>query len=66
MLVFLRKNFVILGSAPFYLWMLAGFGFFPLFYRLTSGTGLHFYTILLHAWHSLRFAMERNRAKAHG
>ena len=37
MLVFLRKNFVVLGSAPFYLWMLAAFGFFPLFYALLQG-----------------------------
>jgi len=36
-LVLLRRNFVILGSAPFYLWMLAGFGFYPLFLALIQG-----------------------------
>ena len=35
--VLLRRNFVALGSAPFYLWMLAGFGFYPLFIALLQG-----------------------------
>ena len=37
LLVLLRKNFAILGSAPLYLWLLAGFGFFPLFIALMQG-----------------------------
>ena len=37
MLVFLRGNFAALGSAPFYLWMLAAFAFFPLFFALLQG-----------------------------
>ena len=36
-LAFLRKNFLALGSIPFYLWMLAALGFFPLFYALLQG-----------------------------
>ena len=36
-LVLLRRSFVILGSAPFYLWMLAGLGFYPLFIALMQG-----------------------------
>jgi len=36
-LVLLRRNFVILGSAPFYLWILAGLGFYPLFMALMKG-----------------------------
>src|SRR5579863_2428606 len=37
MLVFLRGNFAALGKAPFYLWMLAAFAFFPLFFALLQG-----------------------------
>ncbi len=37
MLVFLRGNFTALGNAPFYLWMLAAFAFFPLFFALLQG-----------------------------
>jgi len=36
-LVLLRRNFVILGSAPLYLWMLASLGFYPLFIALMQG-----------------------------
>ena len=36
-LILLRKNFAILGSAPLYLWLLAGFGFYPLFIALIQG-----------------------------
>jgi Glycosyltransferase family 87 len=36
-LVLLRKTFAILGSAPFYLWMLAGLGFYPVFVALLQG-----------------------------
>jgi len=36
-LVSLRRNLVFLGSAPFYLWILAAFGFFPLFLALLEG-----------------------------
>jgi Glycosyltransferase family 87 len=37
LLVLLRRNFVILGSAPVYLWILAALGFFPLFVALIQG-----------------------------
>ena len=37
MLVFLRRNLVVLGRAPFYLWILAAFGYFPLFLALLEG-----------------------------
>jgi len=47
--VLLRRNFVSLGSAPFYVWMLAGFGFYPLFRALIQGQDsiliLFFYTM---------------------
>ena len=36
-LILLRRNFVILGGAPFYLWVLAGLGFYPLFIALMQG-----------------------------
>ena len=37
MLLLLRRNFVVLGSVPFYLWLLAGLGFYPLFIALMQG-----------------------------
>src|SRR6202166_3805707 len=36
-LFLLPRNFVVLGSAPLYLWTLAGFGFYPLFIALIQG-----------------------------
>jgi Glycosyltransferase family 87 len=36
-LVLSRGNFVSLGRAPFYLWVLAGLGFYPLFIALMQG-----------------------------
>jgi len=36
-LLLLRKNFSVLGSAPVYLWLLAGLGFFPWFNALLQG-----------------------------
>jgi len=36
-LVLLRRNFVNLGTVPFYLWLLAALGFYPLFIALMQG-----------------------------
>ncbi len=47
-LVLLRRNFVILGSAPFYLWMLAGFRLLPAVHRINARSGFHSRTLLLH------------------
>jgi Glycosyltransferase family 87 len=37
LLVLLRRNFTNLGRAPLYLWLLAGFGFLPIFIALIQG-----------------------------
>jgi Glycosyltransferase family 87 len=37
LLVLLRRNFNVLRSAPLYLWLLAGFGFLPIFIALIQG-----------------------------
>lgn len=57
LLLLLRKNFVILGSAPVYLWLLAGFGFFPLFKALLQGQD----SILLLWCYSVGFLAFRRR-----
>jgi len=54
-LVLLRRNFVILGSAPFHLWALAGFGFYPLFIALIQGQD----SILVVFCYALAFAAFR-------
>jgi len=57
LMLLLRKNFVVLGSAPLYLWLLAGFGFFPLFKALLQGQD----SILLLWCYSMAFLAFRRR-----
>jgi hypothetical protein len=61
LLLFLRKNFVVLGSAPVYLWLLAGFGFFPWFKALLQGQD----SILLLWCYSVGFLAFRRRNELH-
>jgi hypothetical protein len=60
LLALLRKNFAILGSAPMYLWMLAGLGFYPLFNALLQGQD----SILVLFCFALGFLAFRQRAES--
>ena len=59
-LILLRKNFAILGSAPLYVWLLAGFGFYPLFIALIQGQD----SVLVLFCYAMAFLAFRRRAES--
>jgi hypothetical protein len=60
LLILLRKNFSVLGSAPLYLWLLAGFGFYPIFIALLQGQD----SILVLFCYAMAFLAFRKRAES--
>src|ERR1700686_4187026 len=59
-LLLLRRNFVTLSSAPFYLWMLAALGFYPLFIALMQGQD----SILVLFCYTMAFVAFRRRSES--